>query len=93
MKPIEDFDPRPIEYRGTARDCLPNLLEKVHGEQLCISLLFDEKYRHWDTNTTPELEPVIADVMALRRTVEAFKASLAVSDDTIRQIEHDTWEQ
>lgn len=54
MQALEDFDLCPAEFRGTARDCLPGLLEKIRGEYLCISLLFDEHYCHWDSSTPPQ---------------------------------------
>ena len=94
---MEDFDPRPAEFRGTAHDRLPGLLEKIHGENLCISLLFDEHHRHWDSNTPPvirpESDPNLPGVAALRKTVEAFKTSLNMSEEAIRKVERDTKEQ
>lgn len=48
IQPVEDYDPRPPEFRGTASDRLPALLEEIRGEHLCISLLFDKKCRHWN---------------------------------------------
>ena len=47
-KPLEDFDPRPPEFRGNASMLLPDLLKKVKGEQLCVSLLLDPSFCHWD---------------------------------------------
>ena len=44
LEPLEDFDPRPMEFRGTAANHLPDLLQKLSGENLCVSLLFDPKY-------------------------------------------------
>ena len=41
---IEDFDPRPSQFRGLAKDNLPKLLSDIDGNQLCISLLLDSKY-------------------------------------------------
>ena len=41
---VEDFDPRPSQFRGLARDNLTKLLNDIDGEQLCISLLLDSKY-------------------------------------------------
>lgn len=93
VQPLEDFDPRPPEFRGTARDHLPGLLKKIRGEHLCISLLFDEHYRHWDSTTPLTAGPTLPDVVGLRQTVEAFKASLAMSDEAIRKVERDTKEQ
>ena len=46
LQPIEDYDPRPPEFRGTASIRLP---EEIRGEQLCVSLLFDKNCRHWNT--------------------------------------------
>ena len=37
----EDFDPRPVQFRGNAKSLLADLLEQVHGESLSISFLFD----------------------------------------------------
>jgi hypothetical protein len=97
MQALEDFDPRPAEFRGTACDCLPGLLEKIRGENWCISLLFDEHYRHWDSNTPPviqpESDPNLPGVAALRKTLEAFKTSLNMLKDPIRKVERDTKEQ
>ena len=39
IKAVEDFDPRPPEFRGTAKDCLPDSLCKLKGEQLCLYCL------------------------------------------------------
>ena len=93
MQALEDFDPRPAEFRGTAYDRLPGLLKKIRCEHLCISLLFDEHYRHWDSSTPPESDPIPPDVPALRETVQAFKASLVMSKEAIRKVERDTKEQ
>ena len=41
---LEDFDPRPPEYRVNAATRIPDLLDAVRGEQLCISLLLDSKF-------------------------------------------------
>lgn len=68
------------------------LLEKICGEQLCVSLLFDETFHYWDscpsgTNPTPP------DDATLRRTVEEFKASFNILDHVIRKIVNDTRQQ
>ena len=39
---LENFDPRPTQYRGTAKGHLQALLDKVCGKNLCIS---DESYQ------------------------------------------------
>ena len=97
IKPLEDFDPRPPEFRGKANMLLPDLLEKVKGEQLCVSLLLDPSYRHWDDAppTTP-MQPSshnIPDSIALQATISAFKESLKVTEYDIQCIEKNTREQ
>ena len=39
VKQVEDFDPRPNEYKRTASYHLPGLLDGIRGEYLSISLL------------------------------------------------------
>lgn len=92
---LEDFDPRPNQFRGSARDRLPALLEKIRGEQLCMSLLFDKTFCYWDSSCGSKIpvNPMPPSTSALRNTVDAFKASLAVSDETIRKVERDTRQQ
>ena len=46
VKSLEDFDPRPPEFRWTATRRLPELLRSIRGPQLCFSLLFDETCQH-----------------------------------------------
>ena len=89
LKPLEDFDPRPVEFRGTVHTRLPALLEKIRGEHLCISLLFDEHFCYWD-GANSVAEPALPNEATLRETVEAFKDSLAISDDAIHRIECET---
>ena len=96
---IEDFDPRPAEYRGTASQNLPSLLHKIRGEQLCISLLLDPTFRHSDDDKhtsgsqCSQLTPRLPDVNDLKATILAFKATLRVTEDEIRRIEQNTREQ
>ena len=94
IKRVEDFDPRPPQFRGTAASRLPELVSKLRGEQLCISLLFDSQYRRTthDTSQQPSSHnrPEIA---SLQETVTAFKRSLEVTSDKACEIERDTREQ
>ena len=93
---IEDFDPRPVEYRGTASLNLPDLLEKIRGELLCISLLLDPSFCHdYETSSseTTQLAPVLPNVSNLKETILAFKTSLSMTEDEIREIEQSTREQ
>ena len=89
---VEDFDPRPLRFRGTAHENLPQLLESVRSQSLCISLLFDRTFRHWESTTSSE-EPSLPSTPALRDSVNAFKTSLAVSAEEIRKIERETMQQ
>lgn len=87
---LNDFDPRPKEFRGCVKDRLPPLLDKLHGKGLCISLLFDKTLQHSSSSTD---KPALPNTTTLRNTVDAFKASLHLSDDNIRNIEQQTREQ
>ena len=41
IKLLEDFDPRPPEFRGQIQSRIPAFLESMKGEQLFISFLLD----------------------------------------------------
>ena len=55
-----------------------------------VSLLFDQKYQHWESSDSCPGDPHVPNVPALRNTVDSFKASLAVTDNDIRRIERET---
>ena len=78
LQPTEDFDLRPEEYRGTAKNHLPNLFKKVKGNHLGISLLLDEDYVDRGSQMLEPSTFDLLDIALLRRTVEAFKKSLDV---------------
>ena len=42
IRQVQHFDPWPDSFRRTASQSLPQLLEKLKGKQLCVSLLFDK---------------------------------------------------
>ena len=63
------FDPRPPEYRGTALQYLPRLLEQLKGKGLCVSLLFDP-----DTTATNIESKIEAETKAQRNSQEWFDA-------------------
>ena len=98
VKSVEDFDPRPPEFRGKTAENLPTLLDTVHGHGLCISLLLDPHLRYWtgvDSASTC-LSPSTANcpsLHSLKNTVLAFKECLVVIDEKIREIERDTRDQ
>ena len=94
IKPVEEFDPRPPEFRGTASSRLPDLLQKVKGEQLCVSLLLDSSCCHGENSTIPaQTSSHLPDTASLLDTVAAFKSSLKISEDQARHIEQNTREQ
>ena len=57
---------------------------------MCLSLLFDETCQHWDSEdnlqTSQYHVPSLSD---LKRNVAAFKESLTVTDDQIREIDRE----
>ena len=97
LAPLEDFDPRPAKFKGTARHSLPGLLEEVRGEGLCISLLLDSKVcPHDDAVPSSSLtltSTTLPSLEQLQTSVSAFKESLTVSDEKIREVELNTREQ
>ena len=71
LQPTEDFDPRPEEYGGTAKNHIPNLLKKVKGNYVGILLFLDKDCVDQGSQM---LEPSmfdLPDVATLRRAVEA----------------------
>lgn len=86
----EDFDPRPAEFRGKAPVLLQEFLEKVRGQSLGVSVMFDPQYRQ---ETIPTSGPDIPNTSALKETVRAFKESLCMPTEKLREIEQNTREQ
>lgn len=93
---LEEFDPRPNKYHGTAPSQLTEFLGKVRGKGLGVSLLFDPSTQYWtaDEPSLPESRsPGLPCQSDLQYTIEEFKKSLRVSDEEARKIERDTKEQ
>ena len=99
LKPLEEFDPRPIELRGTTNERLPELLDKLRGKSLSISLSLDSKTRSWnlkdhqDHRDTVSLDPELPSKQDLPRIVAEFKKCLKQSTEKCREIEFKTLEQ
>lgn len=93
IEPVEHFDPRLVQYRGKANDRLPALLNKIHGQGLCISLLLDPQSRCWTSECAVPSTPEQPSLATLKATVVAFKESLHMSDDAISKIERETRDQ
>lgn len=93
---LENFDPRPIQYRGTAKDHLPSPLEKVHGKSLHnnhFCLMKAVKTAAQQTYQQIRSFTALPSIESLKKTVEAFKASLSMTEESIHKIGHDTREQ
>ncbi len=92
MKSLEEFDPRPAKYRGTAKENVEVLLENIRDQGLCISLLLDPKNRCWNEGETPlsAATPNLPTISDLQRTVGEFLKSLEVSEEEARSIERKT---
>ena len=69
---------------------LPTLLDSLRGESSDVSLLFNQQYCH---KTIPVTQPGVPDTPLLKETVSAFKDSLKVPADKLREIEQNTREQ
>ena len=93
MKLIEYFDPRPPEFKGTVQAKLPELLDKIK-EELCISLMLDERYKHELLSSVDlPLDYNLPSSSALATTIAAFKEAIEVSNSKAREIERVTCEQ
>ena len=56
LLPLEEFDPRPSKYQGTASAQLTEFLGKVRGKGLGVSLLFDPSTQYWVDDEQNTLE-------------------------------------
>ena len=93
FKTIEQFDPRPPEYRGcVVNELLPKFLNKMQGEQLGISLLLDEHFSKAASSSEPSSHH-IPDTPHLLETITAFKKSLEIDDEKAREMERNTRQQ
>ena len=93
FKPLEDFDPRPPELRGLPASRLSPILDKIRGEQLSISLLFDPRCARRSTEAQHPQSQNIPSATGLKETITAFKKDMELSPDQARKIERDTCEQ
>ena len=91
VRKVEDFDPRPESFRGSASIRLPKLLSQLKGEQFCVSLLFDPQYQYVQSHE-PSAHS-IPEVPQIKETVSAFKKTLEVTAEKSREIERNTREQ
>ena len=82
---LNDYDPRPSQLKGSACGELPELLKKIKGNNLGVSLLLDSEYiESQSTLLQPSGYNLPADG-ELRRILDYFKQSLEVTQDQARQ--------
>ena len=87
MSITEDFDPCPLQCRGTAKSLLPALIESIRGESLGVSVLLDPTYHQ---ENVPVSSPDIPATSAIREAVTAFKESLRMPTAKLQEIEQNT---
>jgi len=90
---LEDFDPRPLKFCGNVKELVPELLKKVKGEHLGISVLLDPDYVEQLQVAQQQSGVNLPNKERLKETIEAFKESLVVTEDVAREIECNTREQ
>ena len=94
LKSLNEYDPRPMEYRGKAQGRLPGFLSKVKGKGLGVSVLFDPEGRVWKLDD--EAKATLSDLPSkdvLVKRVAAFKESLKLTPERIRAMERSTVDQ
>ena len=87
LKPLQDFDPRPVDLRETANENLKDFLKKVHGQGLGVSLLKDEQSRCWSSSFGTYLAPVLPTKSELQ------EQRLVMPSLKLREIEQSTRDQ
>ncbi len=90
IRQVEDFDPRPESFQGASSRSLPDLLRKLKGEQLCVSLLFDSQFQS-DELSSDDIS--IPGKSTLKDTILQFKETLKITSEKSREIEQDTRDQ
>jgi len=93
--PIKDFDPRPVEYRGSAPQQMETFLKAVKGKGLGVSMLLDDdaKVKKSDSVMVSSGLPTPPCRDEIIQKVTAFKESLAVTADKVREVERNTRDQ
>ena len=89
---LENFDPRPSQYKGQAANNLALFIEKVKGRNLGVSLLFDAASKLWADEDSVGTPTVITQEQLLNN-ISAFKESLKLPASELRKIERETKDQ
>ena len=90
VRQVENFDLWPDCFRGMASKAIPLLLQKLKGEQLCVSLLFDSQFQSDDLHSD---DINIPGPSTLEDTITQFKETLKITSNRSREIERDTRDQ
>lgn len=90
---LEDFDPRPLRYRGNSNNQLTSFLHRVQGKGLGVSLLKDESTCYWSTDHISPTTHSLPNELQLKRSVDEFMKSLHVTESEARRIEQTTRQQ
>lgn len=95
LDPIDNFDPWPPEFCGKLQSRLHLFLDKVRGEGLGTSYLFDPSTPVWSesTCTSPESTVELPSKDNVMHRVSIFIESFSVSEKKAQQIERSTREQ
>ena len=101
IQPLEMFDPRPTEFKGTATACLrqfiENTEEKINVHVSLYYLMSQHKYGKAKLHMKKYLEKQniynICSKAEIEREVAAFKESLKLDEAHINEIERETREQ
>ena len=62
LQPMEDFDPRPLKYRGTATTQMKEYLKKIRGKGLGVSVLFDPSMQYWRSEESEKSSPPLMNL-------------------------------
>ena len=87
------FDPWPAEYKGSAIQRLPELLQKIKGDDLCLSLLLGYSYQPDDDQPLQPSSYNLPGIDMLKQTMQAFKDSMQITAEKAREIERNTRDQ
>ena len=97
IEPLTDFDPRPEELRGNSKEQLTTYLDKVRGQGIGVSSLFDDQSRCWSTASESTSQnyhtPMLPTKRELQERVTAFKESFNMPQQKLREIEQSTRDQ
>ena len=98
LQSIDEFDPRPSEYHGTAPQQLKEFLKKVKGMGLGVSLIHDEDVRVWKGDSVGDSQAQSSTVSVPSKSeitdrVALFKETLRLSPQQIRELERQTKDQ